>query len=71
VQWSWHHEVSESIVRQVLLWLWNGYSSGTQKIEHPPLEAGARGLVMDSRPRGRSACSEKQRQTACNSNIAL
>jgi hypothetical protein len=40
VQWSWHDEASDSTVSQVLLWLWDGDSSGIQEREHPPLEAG-------------------------------
>jgi hypothetical protein len=31
-------------------------SSGTQERECPPLEAGTRGLALDSRPSGLSAC---------------
>jgi hypothetical protein len=44
------NKVSDSTVSQVLLWLWDGGSSGTQEGEHSPLEAGNRGLVRDSRP---------------------
>jgi hypothetical protein len=46
----------ECTVSQVLLWLWDGDSLGTQEGERPPLEAGTRGLIRDSRPRGLSAC---------------
>jgi hypothetical protein len=36
-------------VSQVLLWLWDGGSSGTQEGEGEQLEAGPRGLVRDSK----------------------
>jgi hypothetical protein len=47
---------SDSTVNQESLWLWCGDSLGTQEEERPPLEAGVRGLVWDSRPRGPNAC---------------
>jgi hypothetical protein len=44
---------------QELLWLWYEDSLRTQERERPPLKAGIRGLVNDSRPRRLSAsCSE-------------
>jgi hypothetical protein len=51
VQWSWHDEVSDSTVSQVLPWLWDGDSSGIQEGEHPSLEAGP---GRDSHVRGRN-----------------
>jgi hypothetical protein len=60
VQWSWHEEVSEYTVSQVLLRLWDGDNSKKQERERLPLQAGTRGLVRDRRPRGLSACSELQ-----------
>jgi hypothetical protein len=65
VQWKWHDEVSDSIVGHVLLWLWDGDSSGTQEGDRLPLEAGTRGLVRDSRPRRLSACAESSIDCNC------
>jgi hypothetical protein len=39
------------------LWLWHGDSLGTQEGEHPPLEAGTRGLVTKKTKYG---CCELQ-----------
>jgi hypothetical protein len=36
-------------VNHVLLWLWEGDSLGTEEGDRQPLEAGARGLVRDSK----------------------
>jgi hypothetical protein len=55
-------EVRDSTVSQELLWLWHGDSSGTHKSKHPPLEAGTRGLVRNSRLRINSV-SKHQRNT--------
>jgi hypothetical protein len=50
--------------------MWHGDSLGTQEGERPSLEAGTRGLVRDSRPRGLIAfCSEMQ--TVRNSDSAI
>jgi hypothetical protein len=58
---------SECILSQVLLWLCDGDSSRTQEGECPPVEAGSRGLVRDSRPRELSVCSKLStaRNTGC------
>jgi hypothetical protein len=43
-------------VGQESLWLWHRNSSGTQEGQYPPLEAGIRRLVRDSRLRGPDVC---------------
>jgi hypothetical protein len=48
-------KLSDSTMSEVLLWLWDGDSSGTQEGERPPLEISTRGPVLASRPRGLSA----------------
>jgi hypothetical protein len=49
--------VSECTLSQESLWLWSGDSYGTQEGERPPLEAGTRGVMRHSKPRGFSACA--------------
>jgi hypothetical protein len=63
--------VSESTVSQVLLWLWDGNSSGIQEGKRPPLEAGTRELVRDSRPKGLSECLVNCSQIICEMPIGL
>jgi hypothetical protein len=58
---TWTRGGRESNVSQVSWWLWDGGRSGAQEEESPRLEAGTRGLVRDSRPRGRNACAVKRR----------
>jgi hypothetical protein len=43
----------EGRLKRQLLRLWRGNGLGTQEGERPPLEAGTRGLMEDSRPRVR------------------
>jgi hypothetical protein len=58
---------TECTVSQVLLLLWDGDSSGTQKRKSTPLEDGTQRLVWDNRSRGLSACIVNYRLTECNS----
>jgi hypothetical protein len=51
-------------VSQELLWLWDRDSLGIQQRERPSWEAGTRGIMRDSRPRGLSACIVNCRETA-------
>lgn len=62
---------SDSTVSQELLWLWERESSWTQQEERPPLEAGTRGIVKESRPRELGVCSELQTDCVWNSNSAI
>jgi hypothetical protein len=41
---------------RVLLWLWDGDSSGTQEGESPQLEGSTQGLMRNSIPRGLNEC---------------
>jgi hypothetical protein len=63
VLWRPHDEVSDNTMRQELLRLCDENSSGIQKGERLPWEAGTRGIVRDSRPRRLSACIMNYRQS--------
>jgi hypothetical protein len=61
----------ESTVSPESLWLFSGDGSETEEGERPPLDAGTRGLVWDSKPRGLSACAVNFGQAVCNSDSAI
>jgi hypothetical protein len=63
MQWRQHDEVRYSTVSQELLWLCDRDSSGTQKGECLPWEAGTREL--EAQQTRRTQCMYSELQTDC------